>query len=395
MNRVLFYTHNSIGLGHAVRAASLITGVRRHRPDTDFLVISGGSAPQIFLQEGVEVVKLPGVRRDMDDLGFHPRLLPRFELEGLMRFRSGVIKKTLDWFKPSTVFVEHALTGLLGEAMPVFQRKLDLAGTPDEFVLAHVSRGVKVSSACPAGRPLDPAGRNPAELYDFFFVLEEEEYADIKPVGPSRAQRDKLRFLGRIACRTPEELPERRAVLAGRGFDSSPVVISLGRHGPVAEMTGRVLEAVSAIPQLSHGGSIIALDPYLPAETVREVRRLAQKHGAMVSGFAPGLVELISAASLVVCRGGYNSVNEVLLTGVKALIIPERHPSGEQEARASLLSGPGLAVMDQERALGPDLDKVLARLMNEKTSRERVPYDRYEIGRRIVREIENFVEKRG
>ena len=38
IKRVLVYTHNSIGLGHAFRTLAVITGMRKWRPDIDFLI---------------------------------------------------------------------------------------------------------------------------------------------------------------------------------------------------------------------------------------------------------------------------------------------------------------------------------------------------------------------
>ncbi|MBM3299753.1 MAG: hypothetical protein FJY85_07345, partial [Deltaproteobacteria bacterium] len=61
IKRILVYTHNSIGLGHAFRTLAVVTGIKKWRPDIDFLVMSGCSIPQIFFQEGIEVVKLPSV----------------------------------------------------------------------------------------------------------------------------------------------------------------------------------------------------------------------------------------------------------------------------------------------------------------------------------------------
>jgi len=59
IKRILVYTHNSIGVGHAFRTSAVITGIRKWRPDIDFLVVSGTSVPQVFFREGVEVIKLP------------------------------------------------------------------------------------------------------------------------------------------------------------------------------------------------------------------------------------------------------------------------------------------------------------------------------------------------
>ena len=59
IKRVLVYTHNSIGMGHAFRTLAVITGIKHHRPDIDFLVLSGSSIPHLFLSHGIEVIKLP------------------------------------------------------------------------------------------------------------------------------------------------------------------------------------------------------------------------------------------------------------------------------------------------------------------------------------------------
>ncbi len=66
IKRILVYTHNSIGLGHAFRTLAAITGIKKWRPDIDFLVISGTSIQQIFFKEGIEVIKLPSIKLDID-----------------------------------------------------------------------------------------------------------------------------------------------------------------------------------------------------------------------------------------------------------------------------------------------------------------------------------------
>jgi len=81
--RVLLYTHNALGLGHVFRSLAVVTGLKRWAPHWDFLVVSGSSIPQVFLAEGVEVLKLPGVRLQWADgeASLRPRHLDSMALD--------------------------------------------------------------------------------------------------------------------------------------------------------------------------------------------------------------------------------------------------------------------------------------------------------------------------
>ena len=100
IRRILVYTHNSIGLGHVFRTLAVITGMRKSRPDIDFLVLSSSSVPQIFFQEGIEVVKLPSVKLNIDaqDNRLEPRYLGDCDLESIFEFRQRIILETFDFF---------------------------------------------------------------------------------------------------------------------------------------------------------------------------------------------------------------------------------------------------------------------------------------------------------
>ena len=67
------------------------------------------------------------------------------------------------------------------------------------------------------------------------------------------------------------------------------------------------------------------------------------------------MANVLAGARGVVTMGGYNTISEVLQTGVPALVIPRVRPSEEQLIRASELVALGLADM-----LHPDLDHTRA-----------------------------------
>ena len=65
--RVLFYSHDSFGLGHIRRTLSLCEAVQRRYERASLLVLTGSSAvSSLPMPAGVDWVKLPGVTK-VDD----------------------------------------------------------------------------------------------------------------------------------------------------------------------------------------------------------------------------------------------------------------------------------------------------------------------------------------
>jgi predicted glycosyltransferase len=102
------------------------------------------------------------------------------------------------------------------------------------------------------------------------------------------------------------------------------------------------------------------------------------------------LVDLFNHADLVISRAGYNTMNEILLTGVKAIIIPESHGSGEQEQRARSSQAHNMVVLNEEEALNTDFgDKVIKFLETGSRAPSR-NFNKYATGKRIIEDLENW-----
>jgi len=398
LRRVLVYTHNSIGLGHAVRVMAVIDGMRALLPSTDFLVLSGGSAPSIFLGEGVETIKLPGVRHDLDGPGqpFRPRYLRTLDRDAVFAWRERLIRECLNAFAPDVVMVEHALAGLRGEAAPLLARARRLA--PDGHVLVHLSRGIH----CGAPMLLAPAASYPGlppeaavtGLYDAFYVLEERAVADVNRefFGDVAALEPRINYLGRIAARNAEELNGDRRV-AELCLGRPLLLLSLGRHGRILELHARLLAALDRVPAALAGETLVVLDPYLPPEQVAAIKALPCAARVRFTPFIPCLEEIMAAAAVVVCRAGYNTVNELLVTGKPALVIPESHPSREQERRAGILSGRQAVVLTEQACLDGDPAAMLIDLLARPVRSATVRFDRFAVGRRIVADLRRLARE--
>ena len=133
---------------------------------------------------------------------------------------------------------------------------------------------------------------------------------------------------------------------------------------------------------------VFVIDPYLGREVVETIRRHPLAAGVRFLPFFYPLADIMHASDLVVCRAGYNTVNELLLTGVKAVVIPERHPSGEQESRAAGIPRDNITVMPEEVALRAPPDAALKDLIAREPVSLRFAFDKYAIGRRIIADLE-------
>ena len=395
IKRILVYTPNSIGLGHLFRTLAVITGIRKQRPDIDFLVLTGSSLPNVLLESNIEVIKLPGIEQDIngDRPKFRPRRMNSLEIGDLISIRKKIIEDVFYWFKPDAVIMEHKIAGLLNEAEPLLQAKAEAAGKKEDFALVHISRGILGTNGVQQVAGFDRSLKIP-DLYDLIYVLEDESKADEwRAIRKSSGRAgSNIHFFGGITIKTRSELPPRDEVLRRLGLPDRPIILaSLGRHGNVTELFARAAAACEEQGFRKHQ-LVVIKDPYLQENEKAKLNASAVKLKAIILPFVFELIDLINISDLTISRCGCNTVNEIQLTGARAVVIPERHPSGEQEQRAGRLP-PTIMVMNESQVLDGELALVMPQLLKQPAPAGR-DYDKYKIGRRIIRDLENWAVRR-
>jgi predicted glycosyltransferase len=135
---------------------------------------------------------------------------------------------------------------------------------------------------------------------------------------------------------------------------------------------------------------VMILDPYLDKTAVETVTNHPLGEHVRFMTFVPDLIDIIRHADLVVSRAGYNTVNEILLTGAKAVLIPERHGSGEQELRVRSVPQEDVLVLSEEELLQPVCDEAILNLLNSSSTRRAFKFDKYAIGRSMIDELESW-----
>src|SRR5208283_721452 len=399
IKRILVYTHNSIGLGHAFRTLAAITGIKKWRPDIDFLVISGTSIQQIFFKEGIEVIKLPSIKLDIDhqDSPMHSRYLSGFDLETIFDFRQSIIMKTFDFFQPDALIIEHNMTGQMSELIPLLMKKWMRKGGPVDFALAHISRGIMKWIPLLQIPYQNPRHRsesiNIGELYDFMYVLEDREVIDINKefLGNDADLEKKIRYLGKITNKVYGELPSREETFERFGLmDKKIVLISLGRNYRVFDLSTRLLQVFEKTGINAAYQIVMVVDPYLANGDAHALSKHPLSKNVRFLPFVPDLVDLVHHSDLLICRAGYNTVNEILLTGAKAIIIPESHGGGEQELRAQSVYEENISISTEEEILANNAEDLILEVLNRPTSRVSFKFDKYAVGKSILDDLEDW-----
>lgn len=399
IRRILVYTHNSIGLGHAFRTLAVITGIRKWRPDIDFLVLSGTSIPQIFFRAGIEVIKLPSVKLDIDrkDSPMQSRYLMGFELEEIFDFRQTLIMASFNFFQPDALIIEHNMTGQMSELIPLLMKKWMRKGGPMDFTLVHICRGIMKWVPLLRIPYQNPRHRsesiNIGSLYDFMYVLEDRQVIDINKqfLGNDPELEKKITYLGKITNKARNELSSRHEALERFGLpDRKTILISLGRNHRVCDLSLKLIELFRETGIAGEYQIVMILDPYLDEGSAGALKHHASTREVRFLTFVPDLVDLVYNSELVVARAGYNTVNEILLTGVRAVLIPESHGGGEQEMRAQSVKAPNIMVLNEEQVLRDFSGEVFRHILRNASGKDYFEFDKYAIGKSIIDDLESW-----
>ncbi len=338
--RILFYSHDTFGLGHYRRSLTLASHLARHVDDTAMLMLTGlDSAASFEPASGVDFVKLPGVWKSGRE-EYRSRHL-KVSFDRVRRMRRSMIRSIVKAFDPHLMVVDNAPRGVGGELLSTLrylrERRpstrialtlRDVLDTPEHIVPHWNKLGIP--------EVLE-------RYYDEIWVAGSRQVFDVNELyGFSRAVRKRTRYCGYVVRATSEADVERiRSEL--RLVDRPRVLVSCGGGGDGTELVECWAQIAS---RLSRDGidSIVLLGPDMPVATRRELRaRLQHADDRMlVFDFHPDVPALLALSTASVSMGGYNTVCEVVSSARPALVVPRVEPREEQWLRAVALEKLGL-----------------------------------------------------
>lgn len=338
--RVLIAVTHLLGAGHLTRAAALARAFARAGHET--ILVSGGMPAPLVALDGVRLVQLPPVRTRGTD--FRTLLDEAGRPAGPDRIaqrREGLVA-ALRETRPDVVVTELFPFGrrvLADEFLALLDAAQALAPRP---LIAASLRDILVAPTAP--ERLAEAHARLARFYDLALVHGDPDLVPLEASWPvDGGMRPLLRYTGYV-----DEGAEPQP-----GRERAGIVVSGGSSAASLPLYRTALEAAALVPDRAWQ---VLVGSGVPEDAFAALRAAAPGHVA-VERARRDFRALLAGAGASVSQAGYNTVVDLLRTGVPAVLVPfEAGQETEQRLRAERLRQRGLA------DLVPEADLTAARL---------------------------------
>nr|NMN90420.1 putative glycosyltransferase [Brenneria salicis ATCC 15712 = DSM 30166]RBP60141.1 putative glycosyltransferase [Brenneria salicis ATCC 15712 = DSM 30166] len=342
--RVVFYSHDTMGLGHVRRNMLLTQAVLTLLPAAEILLITGvREAAQFPLPKGTDIVTLPTYLKTPDG-NYRPRALGK-DIKRLVCLRSDIIHAAMSAFEPDMVVVDNVPRGAMSELdtiLPV------LAAKGTEMVLGL--RDI-IDHPDAVQRQWAKLGNMDA-IRNYFtqvWVYGDADFYDLtRQYGFDAELTRKVTFMGYLDA--AKRLQGITPTSAACPIDAPYALCMLG-----GGQDGYALAEAFVHARLPAGRTgMLITGSMMPPEEREQLRQwVNQRDDMTMAAFVPEPLELMRRAERIVSMGGYNTVMEILALEKTALIIPRVAPRQEQWIRATKLAERNLVTCLAPEALSP------------------------------------------
>ncbi len=336
---ILMYSHDTYGLGHIRRTMAIANHLRD--ANTNVLILTGSPiAGRFQFPQHVDFVRIPGmIKKSNDDYqSFSIRIHP----EKALSIRTNIILATARTFQPNLFIVDKEPLGLKREVLPTLEwLKSESPSTMTVLGLRDILDDAAVIRN-------DWREKNVYtyldRLYDEIWVYGNRDIYDPTEMYAIPEQiHNRIQYTGyiprkKISARTRNAVRKKYRV----SDDDRFILVTTGGGGDGLEVIEHYLAMHDHFPTSLPFKSIIITGPFMPKSIREAFAKRAKKYNIKTLPFHPRMEELMSAADLVVCMGGYNTICEILTQHTPALIIPRETPRKEQLIRAIRLKEEGL-----------------------------------------------------
>lgn len=339
--RVLFYSHDGLGLGHVRRNLAIAAAVVAADPGAAVLVAtSADEVTALGVPAGVDVLKLPGLRKVANGryASRHLRMAPA----DVKDMRAALLQAAVESFRPSVLVADKHPLGLGGELRGALQT-LRAGGGRAALGLRDILDDRRRVRADWARHDIP---RQIAELYDRVLVYGDAAVFDpVREYGLSPEVSAMTRFCGYVCG------PEGHH--AGPGFRAArgrPVVLGAAGGGHDGyRLLQAFVEASAGMPWQA----VVVSGSQAGERERRELGSAAAAAGVAFRRFVPDLAAWLPDVDALVCMGGYNTLVEAIAAGVPTVCVPRIEPRQEQLIRAQAFRRLGLLQMIEPAELEP------------------------------------------
>jgi ATP-binding cassette subfamily B protein len=343
-NRVLFYSHNGVGVGHLQRQLDLATAYRERHPDSVVLLASGSHGASMFkIPDGIDYVKLPSLQMVDRYRTWTPRDLP-LPLKDVIELRSELLQDTVRTIAPNLLVADFMPAGPYGELLPALDELERSGGRAVAGFRDVIDDPGFVRQLWAEAGTYDVLRRH----YTSICVYGDTRTIDfIHAYGLDDELASRVRYCGYLGRGTP-------APNGGGTVPEHPFVVATSGGGVDGPELLQAFVRAAARVQPRRGGRWMAVTGSLMAdEDHAEIVALADGHPVEVHRVIPELRNTIAEADCVVSMAGYNTVCDIMSYRRRSILVPRARPSREQSLRAERLDACGVANVIQAEELAP------------------------------------------
>jgi predicted glycosyltransferase len=340
---VMFYVQHLLGIGHIMRAASIIRGMRRL--GLEVTVVSGGEPVPVLNVGDADFVQLPSARAT--DRSFKVLIDETGQVvdEAWRAGRRNMLLEVLSRVRPRV---------LMFELFPFGRRQFRFEILPlIEAARAMQPRPKIVSSVRDILVIKDKPERNDemiemAETYfDAVLIHGDPDFVTLGVTFPyARRLEGMLRYTGYV-------VDEDRLAGASGEAGAGEVIVSAGGGGVGFSLLQAAIEARAATSLHDTTWRLLA-GFNLPEDRFGDLKR-SLPEGIITERARADFFTLLSNCRASISQGGYNTVMEVLASGAPSVIVPYAGlEESEQTLRAKLLEKRSLVQVVEEKTLSPE-----------------------------------------
>jgi len=348
--RIAIYSQDGWGLGHLRRNIRICQRLLKEVPDSSILLIADSPvAPFFQLPDGVDLIKLPSIRKIIAGKWKPIRL--RIPTTDLQHLRAGLLQTAFINYRPHLVLVDHMPGGAQGELIP----SLDVLNRtqPDCSVVLGLRDILDAQQIITRVWESEGAYDAIRWYYDRILIYGSREIFDTVTIYQLPTPPKGIHYCGYVANQDPVK-PAGKIRQGLCACDQKLVFVSAGGGADGHLLMRTYLQAIRFLGCRADFVTLMSPGVNAPPEFRRELEAEAQGLPVQLVSYVDDSMSHIAAADLVVSMAGYNTLSEVLSLRKKALIVPRAGPSVEQTTRARLLAKRGLIDVIEPKDLFPE-----------------------------------------
>lgn len=385
--KILFYSHDTYGLGHIQRVLAISRFIAQGRKVSILVVTGSGFIHHLRIPRGIDYIKLPAVTKIGDDQYTGKYL--SLSLNGIIRLREKILLQTAKAFRPDLFVVDNVPLGLKNEALTTlkFIKGLHPSGRTILTMRDILDDGTKIQGLWRRDGVYSVIN----QYFDAVLVFGQREIYDVVQeysIPPDAAAR--FIYCGYINRAVTFHSPESIRSRLNLNINGHPLVlVTVGGGGDGAQVVLASLQALEGLVDYSVK-TIVVLGPDFPSRESKSIRDEYARHPHIaVLDYVKHLPDIMRASDLVISMGGYNTICEILSLDKKAIVIPRVEPRVEQLIRVRKLAGFGLLEYIHPAVLSPALlrKKIRDFILNEKGASAGIDLKGLERSREVFQEL--------